>query len=704
MQVNIYSILPLLSSLLALFLAIFVYVKQIRSPINRAFSRFSFLTFIWLCSFGISFSLSAESEAFFWLKIGLTAVILMPVSFFHFTYAFLDFKSPKPVLSFLYVISLLFIFSLHGTDYFVNGLYTYSWGHYPKAGVLYLSYLILLFLTVGACDLLLFLKWLKLRKESSVYKYRLQFILLAFIICTFVCVDFIPNYGIDIYPLGWIFVNAYCAIIAYAIVRYRVLDVRLIFKRTMAYSLAAGLLMGLFVVLVLTVTNFLSAFTDIGSFKISVIAAVVIALMFNPLRVKIQGIIDKLFYKRTYDYYATIGRVSQQLESMFDEEKIYSFVGENIYSTLGLKNIHVLIAGTTKESYETVYYLSKQGRNRKGISSDNKEEGAFSGHSEIIKFLNRSKGIIIKDELSDTRMNLRGEIIDRLKAEFNEMDGEAAVPVFVDQRMEILFVLGAKMSADMFSQEDVNLLNTIANQTAIALKNARLYKEKVDSERLASVGMMSATFAHEVRNPLTSLKTFAQLMPEKYNDPEFRNTFSKIVEGEIEKIDGLIGDLLDFSSEKKSSRINEFDLAEILDETIDYVKGKLAIEQKNIIFKREYVRSEYKIFGDAHRLNQAFVNIIANGCQAMNGDGVLKVSMRLNGGSVEVAITDTGEGIDSDDIAKIFDPFVTTKEMGIGLGLAISKRIIEDHEGSINVDSKVSIGSTFTITLPVQNE
>lgn len=149
-----------------------------------------------------------------------------------------------------------------------------------------------------------------------------------------------------------------------------------------------------------------------------------------------------------------------------------------------------------------------------------------------------------------------------------------------------MLVLGEKISGDIFTNEDLNLLNTISVQAAIAVKNARLYQEKINSERLASIGMMSATFAHEIRNPLTSLKTFAQLMPEKYNDIEFRDTFSRIVVGEIEKIDGLISDLLDFSSNKKPTRINNFNLTELVDKIVDYVKGKLEFEKSKIVVEK----------------------------------------------------------------------------------------------------------------------
>ena len=192
-------------------------------------------------------------------------------------------------------------------------------------------------------------------------------------------------------------------------------------------------------------------------------------------------------------------------------------------------------------------------------------------------------------------------------------------------------------------------------------------------------------------------------MPEKYNDTEFRNTFSKIVVGEIEKIDGLITDLLDFSMHKKASRMNNFNLVSLVDETVDYVKDKAPYNNGSITVKKNYSEREVLMTGDASKLNQAFVNIITNGYQAMNGKGQLTVDINPNGRNIEIIITDTGEGIETESISKIFDPFVTTKEMGVGLGLAISKRIIEDHRGELHVESSVSTGTSFTITLPVQN-
>ena len=154
MGINVHSIFPFLVSLFALFLSSFVYLKQRKSPVNRAFSRFSFFTFIWLCSYAISYSITTEQQAFFWLRIGYTGVILMPVGFYHFTYAFLNLKSHKKILISLYGVSLIFIYFLYNTTYLISGLYGYFWGYYPKAGFLHPVFLTYVLLTVGSCNLL----------------------------------------------------------------------------------------------------------------------------------------------------------------------------------------------------------------------------------------------------------------------------------------------------------------------------------------------------------------------------------------------------------------------------------------------------------------------------------------------------------------------------------------------------------------------
>ena len=217
------------------------------------------------------------------------------------------------------------------------------------------------------------------------------------------------------------------------------------------------------------------------------------------------------------------------------------------------------------------------------------------------------------------------------------------------------------------------------------------------------MGLMSAVFAHEIRNSLTSLKTFAQLFPEKYNDADFRDSFSRIVPEQIKIVDRLIKDFLDCYTKEKDDGSKGFNLTETFNESVESVKNRLRLEEKNIVIEKKYGNNAINMPGSAGMLKYAFANILDNGCQAMEGEGALKVDIETNGKFISVMIEDTGDGISSEDINKIFDPFYTTKSLGIGLGLAISKRIIEDYGGMIRVKSRLAEGTVFQISLPVVN-
>ncbi len=704
MNINIFGLSSLCAFIVCELLAAFVYIKNPTNRINKAFAIETVFIGIWTLFPFVTGIAESQSNVLMFTRLVYIGAILVPPTFLFFVINLIDLhtaKREKYLQIVTYIISVFFLLNSFNS-HFIAGVKQAGLTFVIVPGILYHPFFVFFALTIGIGYIKIFIAY---KKVAGFKRNQLLYVLVAFLIAGIAgFIHFLAAYGLrEVYPHDFL-VILFTGIVSYAILKHRAMEVNIAFKRTMVYSLSAGLLTGMFVVLVLTLTNIFSSFAQVHSFQISVVAALLIAILFNPLRNRIQALIDKIFYKKTYDYYATIRKVSQNLATMFDLSRIYVSVGDTVSMTLGLKNLS-LFADTPAGGFEAVYHTSKKNKGRKIQEADKsaKDISRIRKRSVVVKLCRKARDIIIKDELPAFEAEYGQDIINAAKHEFNQFSGEAAVPVFVDGRLAIVMVLGEKMSGDMFTSEDINLLNTISDQMAIALKNAVLYKDKVDSARLASIGMMSATFAHEIRNPLTSLKTFAQLMPEKYNDDEFRNSFGKIVEGEIERIDGLITDLLDFSTEKKSSRVNNFDLVALVDETIDYVKGKMEIERKNISIQKKYPDSEIEMSGDAVKLKQTFVNIISNGCQAMNGDGMLKVEIKKNSKHAEVAIADTGEGIAPEDLPKIFDPFITTKEMGIGLGLAISKRIVEDHNGRINVKSRVFKGSTFTVILPVQN-
>jgi len=225
------------------------------------------------------------------------------------------------------------------------------------------------------------------------------------------------------------------------------------------------------------------------------------------------------------------------------------------------------------------------------------------------------------------------------------------------------------------------------------------------NQRLASIGAMTASIAHDIKNPLVALKTFAELFPTKYTEPDFRETFTRIVLNEIRRIDDMVSRLLDYAHPKKPV-CEEIDIAKMIAEAAGLYSLKL--QQQKIRLNEALERGLPAIHGDGGQLRRVFVNLIMNAIEAMPDGGTLSVSAarKARAGkcpaasdAVEICIADTGKGIGPREADKIFEPFFTTKKNGSGLGLTICRKIIEDHRGKIELKSSPR-GTSFFITLP----
>jgi len=233
------------------------------------------------------------------------------------------------------------------------------------------------------------------------------------------------------------------------------------------------------------------------------------------------------------------------------------------------------------------------------------------------------------------------------------------------------------------------------------------------TDRLASIGTLSAGMAHEIKNPLVTLKTFTQLLPERYEDADFRDTFSSLVGNEVKRIDSIVNQLLRFARPAKPS-LQPTHVHEVVDNTLRLVQQQL--KQKGINLRREYNVPSDLIQGDNDLLVQAFLNFFMNAIDAMENSGELIVSTALfeqetaqstflgvpsTETFLRLTIRDNGKGIKPEDIPHVFDPFFTTKSSGTGLGLSVSHGIIHEHHGMIDVASEVGVGTSFHVIFPL---
>lgn len=226
-------------------------------------------------------------------------------------------------------------------------------------------------------------------------------------------------------------------------------------------------------------------------------------------------------------------------------------------------------------------------------------------------------------------------------------------------------------------------------------ENKLMQNELLKQDQMKAVATLAAGMAHEIKNPLTSIKTFTEYLPQKYDDPVFRDKFHRIVVDEVDRVNNIVKQMLDFSR-PVDPVLQKIFLKDVIEET-------LALLQNNLISHKIEVTKNYIsndiVFGDKNQLKQVFLNILLNSIQAMPVGGKLTVATFQKNDRIEIQITDSGPGIDEKDINKIFDPFFTTKENGTGLGLSIAHGIIQKHGGKIKIKSEAGQGTTVSVTL-----
>jgi signal transduction histidine kinase len=214
-------------------------------------------------------------------------------------------------------------------------------------------------------------------------------------------------------------------------------------------------------------------------------------------------------------------------------------------------------------------------------------------------------------------------------------------------------------------------------------------------DQLASLGMLSASMAHEIKNGMVAVKTFVDLLALKNEDAEL----TAVAGRELQRINAIVTQMMRIASPKSAS-FATVRLHDLLDRSLQLLQHQSG--EKMISVRRNYQAAPDTVRGDDAQLQQVFLNLLLNAIEAMGANGELTVSTEAaDGGQLKIQIRDTGTGIAPKHLARLFEPFFTTKKNGTGLGLTISKRIALEHQGTIEVQSEIAKGSTFTLSLPV---
>jgi len=712
----VHKLLPLIALGLNLLLLGSALAPDRRSQRNLRFAYLATALAVWnLGVFGLRATADPET-ALIWQRVLHVGVIPIPVLFYHYVLAFLDLPRRRPELIVGYVLCGVFL-AAWPTPAFLHGVTESTWGFMPAAGPLYAPFFVYFqsYLALGLVRLVR-----AYGSQSSSFKRNRTLLVITGVEVSLLggIVD-IARFMLRwdwLYPIGIPSNAVFALALGVAIVRYRLMDVGVLAKRIVLYlltsaALAPILFLGLWGLDQVALGRPSASMPADGVGTLTRDAAILL-LVFTvalPLLRKLEGGLERLMFRRRHGVRDALVKLIKELGSLLEITALARTLTEGLVT-----RVPVLSAGLYR--YDAA--ASRFTRLARA-TSDSADAPATSPvlDKALALWLGMTGRTLIVEETS-----FRGGAYTKMRAVVAQLEAERValvVPLFMEGEVTAVLVVGEKLSGEIFDTDEIELLEMLAGETVIALKNAGLYQDLqsrmeelqrtqeslVESAKLAAVGELAASVAHEINTPLMVILGNSNLLLRQLPSNSPASAKVSIIEMEAHRAGKIVRDLLNFARKREPKR-EQLSAHDVLDRAIDLLGPKLALAHVEV--ERVFDLSLPAIAGDRDQLTQVFLNLITNAMDAMETGGRVVLQTGIHQGDdgramVSVSVSDTGHGIPPEHRARIFEPFYTTKSegRGTGLGLSVSLGILQMHGGSIEVDSKVGHGTTMRVTVPV---
>src|SRR5215467_1304977 len=785
----------------------YVLCRNPRSSTHRAFFLYALPIGIW--ALAVAMTHGASSPALWHVQLSFAAGSLIPIAMLTFAEHFRGARTNASLINRWICAPIGLAFSLLAWSSLLVGSVEVRGGHIASTyGPLHGPFAIYMF---GCFGLGIYVLHATYKRATGLLKLQTKYLLIAMavpIAPALVTNVLLPlTLGISTHgKYGPLFSLLMVALIAHTIIRHRFMNIRVVIKQGAVY-LASFLAAGAILVLLLAGSNLV--FPDENWFTaLEILLALGVAVLFHPLKTRIQRTFDRYLYREPYDYQRVIRETSRALSNTIELPAILACVGGVIRDALKPEWIAIYLLDEYEEQFDRVWKTDDIDRPKSlPLTSP---MGCLSASAKTIIFSDELAGVI---SATDAR------------AEMSHLSADVVAPLLEEGRLFGIIVAGSKRSGSPYFSDDADLLQTLAHQSAVAIRNAQthqrvlqvneelqktlatnesgvvavgargrvnvfnkaaeqltgqaaetlkgrgiaelppvlgrliedaladghghsqveialpdqagqmvplmctisplrnpqgtltgvvavftdlswikeLERERQRAERLASLEAIASGMVHEIRNPLVAIKTFTQMLPSKFGDPDFMRDYERTLGREINRVEGLL-DRLHMMSSPSRQPMEPIDVTVPLDDTLSLIKPKL--EARGVTLRPVKQGIYRQILGNASQLEQLFLNLCLNALEAMDSGGELTVriaDLSQGGGStLLVEVSDTGCGIPEDMIEQIFNPFVTTKARGTGLGLAISRAIADAHKAILRARNHTERpGCTFTIEFPV---
>jgi PAS domain S-box-containing protein len=805
-----------LIALIYLGIGLYVLLRRWTAPSSTHFYIFCLVSFIFY-----SFHYTGKLNAFDWIVLlsNVVAEMLQPALFLHFVLTFPEKRSfvkrHRWVVPLVYVPGAMLV-GIHVLALQLLGASERLRWNLDRLEMLYLA----TFFVVSAGVL-----WNSYRRASTpILRQQLKWVTRGTIlaIAPFTLLYVIPYLSgslptttmkVSVLSLGLLPLT-----FGYAIFRYRLMDVDLIFKRGMVYTLSAAAVVGLYFALVAGIVELVHARIPSSGPAGLILAMVVTALLFDPVRKWIQDRVDQFFYRTRYDYRKTLIEFGRELSSETDLDEMLTSVVDRLSRTLLVDRMAIFLQ-TGEEG--DIYVLAKS-------------FGMAQTSGLDLTFLTAQRPEMEAGHLFFDNTHQVPRETNSAQNSIARLDLNYYIPCRAQRKPIAVLGLGKTMEGDFLTSEDVELLETLAGYIGIAIQNARLYaslEQKVaeyerlkdfnenivesinvgvlavdladrieswnsqmevmyalprwqaltrplsevfpaefveefyrvrqnpgihnlykfrlntpagevrtinaaiaplvtkkfhvvgrliimdditervaletqlsQADKLSSIGLLAAGVAHEVNTPLAVISSYTQMLSKQLQSDSQKAGLLEKITRQTFRASEIVNNLLNFSR-TSGAEFTDVDVNKIITDTLALLEHQF--KTSRITVEDELAERLPAIQGNTGRLQQVFLNLFLNAKDAMTGGGTLHVSTS-NGTGVSVAVSDTGSGIAPEHIARIYDPFFTTKNVpregqnrGTGLGLSVTYGIIQEHAGKIRVESRPGAGTTFYLDFPL---
>jgi len=710
-----------------------VYFKNPKGKLNRIFALFCLAIGEWAYTY-IGWPLSkTANDTLFWFQLLHIGACFVSILYLHLVINWLSLynKFNNYIIKVGYLISTFFALNTFSPYFIAEMRPIFSMRFWAVPGILYHFYLVSFFSLFLYATYLLYIN---VKKNTGIKRKQIQFVLFGMVL-TFLggSTNYFLWYGINIPPYGNLLAASFVIFTAYAIIRYRFMDIRLIIKRSAVFATLVIIITVIYSILAYLISIFFTGLIGVQSVVLNgVLTAVFVAVGFEPLKKFLSITTDKFLFKAEYNPEEVLSEFSDKLASTLELEGLSHYLVDRLEQVFKTTFVSLFLLDENRKVYAREAVAGKPKQDLARI-----EQKLFSKIFNYLKGLNRERDLQIRDEIRQYNEQLKNPVLDLLLKQLETYEVNIISPLYQRDKLVGILFLGDRKSGDVFSTEDLKVLEIISAQAAVAMQNSKLFEEQkkfaihlkkeVDKAtkelrsaniQLRKLDQAKSEFisiaSHQLRTPLTVIKGYLSMVeqgdfgkvPQKVSLPLDRVYKSTL------RIITLVEDLLNVSRLESGRMKYDFakvDLSQIISDVYDELKQSAI--NKGLHF--EYQKPKEKIpliILDKMKVREVIMNLMDNAIKYSDAGNVIVKLERLDN-HVEFSVNDNGRGIAKNEMPLLFQKFSRAKGVqlvhteGTGLGLYIAKQIIEKHGGEIGARSKgLRKGSTFYIKFKIENK